>query len=230
MALINCPECNGNVSTAATTCPHCGFPLEKYIEEKAYNDEVERLTNKIRSCVFAIPEPRAKVCIKCGEPEDYNFKGCKCGFPKVEVDYPYAQMAGLSVDKRLYIFERCVVPRCIGDENSEEYISAKTKLYNRKAECEDSRKKSNFPNWKITPELPDPEYFGVKVNEKPICIESICAETKNEKPTLSCPICKSTNLSKISTAKKAAKISLFGIFGAGDVGKTYKCNKCGTKF
>jgi hypothetical protein len=27
MALIQCPECNGNVSDQAPTCPHCGFPL-----------------------------------------------------------------------------------------------------------------------------------------------------------------------------------------------------------
>ena len=40
----------------------------------------------------------------------------------------------------------------------------------------------------------------------------------------------STNLSKISTFKKATKIGLFGIFGAGDIGKTWKCNDCGSKF
>lgn len=25
MALTNCPECGGQVSTAAASCPHCGF-------------------------------------------------------------------------------------------------------------------------------------------------------------------------------------------------------------
>ena len=45
-----------------------------------------------------------------------------------------------------------------------------------------------------------------------------------------CPICQSTNLSKITIAKKAAKIALFGIFGMGDNGKTWKCNNCGSKF
>lgn len=48
--------------------------------------------------------------------------------------------------------------------------------------------------------------------------------------TPKCPICQSTNLSKISTAKKAGKIALFGIFGMGDNGKTWKCNNCGSKF
>ena len=27
MALINCPECGQNVSSSASTCIHCGFPL-----------------------------------------------------------------------------------------------------------------------------------------------------------------------------------------------------------
>lgn len=45
-----------------------------------------------------------------------------------------------------------------------------------------------------------------------------------------CPICGSTNLSKITIAQKAGKIALLGIFGMGDNGKTWKCNNCGSKF
>lgn len=45
-----------------------------------------------------------------------------------------------------------------------------------------------------------------------------------------CPICQSTNLSKITVTKKAMKIAAFGIFGMGDNGKTYKCENCGSKF
>lgn len=45
-----------------------------------------------------------------------------------------------------------------------------------------------------------------------------------------CPICNSTNLSKITTAKKAMKIAAFGIFGMGDNGKTWKCEDCGSRF
>lgn len=29
MALINCPECNKEISDKAGACPHCGFPLTK---------------------------------------------------------------------------------------------------------------------------------------------------------------------------------------------------------
>ena len=50
------------------------------------------------------------------------------------------------------------------------------------------------------------------------------------KNTPKCPICQSTNLSKITTVQKAGKIALFGIFGMGDNGKTWRCNNCGSKF
>lgn len=40
MALINCPECNNNVSTKAESCPHCGFPLKHYVDEFSHiNDK-----------------------------------------------------------------------------------------------------------------------------------------------------------------------------------------------
>ena len=29
MAMIKCPECEGNISDRAMTCPHCGFPLKE---------------------------------------------------------------------------------------------------------------------------------------------------------------------------------------------------------
>src|SRR5882757_2478138 len=28
MPLVTCPECGGSVSTAATSCPHCGHPMD----------------------------------------------------------------------------------------------------------------------------------------------------------------------------------------------------------
>jgi len=27
MALVNCPECDGQVSDQAAMCPHCGYPI-----------------------------------------------------------------------------------------------------------------------------------------------------------------------------------------------------------
>ncbi len=35
MALIQCPECNNQISSAATGCPHCGFPIAEYRRQQA---------------------------------------------------------------------------------------------------------------------------------------------------------------------------------------------------
>lgn len=44
MALINCPECGKNVSSAAPTCPSCGVPIAKSI------------TNNVGDGTFTIQE------------------------------------------------------------------------------------------------------------------------------------------------------------------------------
>lgn len=31
MALLHCPECGNRVSSAAASCPHCGFPIQQRI-------------------------------------------------------------------------------------------------------------------------------------------------------------------------------------------------------
>lgn len=34
MALINCPECNKEISGSASQCPNCGFPISQGSSEK----------------------------------------------------------------------------------------------------------------------------------------------------------------------------------------------------
>lgn len=33
MALINCPECNKEISDKVKACPHCGFPMDESIQK-----------------------------------------------------------------------------------------------------------------------------------------------------------------------------------------------------
>lgn len=42
-----------------------------------------------------------------------------------------------------------------------------------------------------------------------------------------CPICGSTNISKISTLNRAVSVGLLGL-ASSKIGKTHKCNKCGS--
>ena len=46
--LIKCPECELQVSDKATTCPHCGFPLQPSVKSRkprAKNNKRRRLPN-----------------------------------------------------------------------------------------------------------------------------------------------------------------------------------------
>ena len=36
MAMINCPECGENISSQASTCPRCGFPVKTTSNHKTY--------------------------------------------------------------------------------------------------------------------------------------------------------------------------------------------------
>lgn len=52
---------------------------------------------------------------------------------------------------------------------------------------------------------------------------------ENEKNVPKCPTCGSTNVNKISTAKKAAGFVAVGVFSS-NFGKTMECKNCGYKW
>lgn len=230
--LIKCPECGQNVSSEVENCIHCGYPIKEYIETKAHEEEVRKLTEKILPCEFTVPTPRIKVCIKCTHPfssvlSDFRQPNCSCGFPGVEVDYQEYDGGNGYVATMAYILESCVIPRNIGDYESEEYKTYVKGLYDRLEEC-GIKDKRNPPN---------PKYFGREPTQKDFDAaeqamrelhESLKKEPTPDVPH--CPSCHSTDLSKISVAKKGFKVALFGFLGTGDNGKTWKCNNCGTKF
>ena len=45
MALIECPECNKEVSDRAISCPHCGFPIADI--QKTESQHTVKVNNKI---------------------------------------------------------------------------------------------------------------------------------------------------------------------------------------
>lgn len=42
MALIKCPECSGNVSDKAPTCPYCGYPMNTVTTSKPRSKRQKR--------------------------------------------------------------------------------------------------------------------------------------------------------------------------------------------
>lgn len=258
MALIKCPECGCNVSDRATACPQCAYPISDYVKdrqekrmmsESGYTEEIARLMKKVKPVVYKVPEPRARVCIKCGksfsycsDPSDegHGKPSCSCSFkgfpyPGVEVDYPQQQATTIFSER--YIFEQCVVPMNIGDCNSEEYKENEQEILNTvdyTAVLPYVLAGKEYPKSLLVrpePEPPSEEWYG-RTSGTPSSERIAHAEAaeKEESHVPTCPICGSSNLIKISAVKKAAKISVFGFFGMGDSGKTWKCGDCGSKF
>lgn len=235
MALIKCPECAGNVSSAADACPHCGFPIKQSLLKSDFDKEITRLESKIKKVQFKYPAPRAKVCMKCAKPFYYGrnapdgIPDCSCEFkgqkyPGVEIDFSNGNRTIGSFGHQLYIQNQCVAPRNIGDTESLEY---KKRLSNLLEKVERANKRN--PDRPVTETPPNKEAYNDPVDWSNV------APPPNSRPqpksnTPQCPICKSTKLKKIAVTKKAAKISVFGIFGAGDLGKTWRCENCGSKF
>lgn len=51
----------------------------------------------------------------------------------------------------------------------------------------------------------------------------------NTKPTITCPYCQSTNVSKIGTLGRMVSVGFWGL-ASGKVGKQWHCKKCGSDF
>ena len=101
--------------------------------------------------------------------------------------------------------------------------SSKDRLIQKKLKLTQNQFEELKAEWsKIRKEV-DREYYAQRLAQRN-------EQRRVSQNTPKCPICQSTNLSKITTVQKAGKIALFGIFGMGDNGKTWKCNNCGSKF
>ncbi len=248
MAIISCPECGGVVSTSAITCPHCGYGVSEHMqklkeeEEQAKrqeeaHDEIQALLDKIIPCDFTIPEPRAKVCIKCGENPRYKERSrffpkgsysdsmCKhdgVEFPLVEIDYPQAQTPG-NIGSRLYMQRYCIEPRNIGDQQCDEYGDRLNNMNRIRGFLYSAISDEDL----LSP--PDPAYFGKTLEDEPKPTPRPKINIPVNTNTPKCPTCGSTNISKISTATRAAHGFAFGLF-SNTARSQFKCNACGYKW
>ncbi len=57
MALINCPECNKQISDFAVNCPNCGYPLQKQNFETKSTPQNRNISQNKASLPPALPKP-----------------------------------------------------------------------------------------------------------------------------------------------------------------------------
>jgi hypothetical protein len=63
VALINCPECNKEISDKAGACPSCGHPMEKQVLKPIYQKP-------------KVTIPKEVSCLECGKEISTNSKAC----------------------------------------------------------------------------------------------------------------------------------------------------------
>lgn len=120
------------------------------------------------------------------------------------------------------------------DKTPEEYEEEKNKVILRhRAHIEDQIKRDEeemIQEYEVKLGLRSSVSYRTSKNtsNEPMFIQMKKKEANSHVPK--CPICGSTDLTQISTVKKAAKVATFGIYGAGDIGKTWRCNNCKSKF
>ena len=117
-------------------------------------------------------------------------------------------------------------PNCGGSIIDTNISFEQYKQMPKKKRC--NRCKRNYP--KIFIKCPRCYTQLIKISNSTPSKLPVSQPTPTSQNIPKCPICGSTNLSKITIAQKAGKIALLGIFGMGDNGKTWKCNNCGSKF
>jgi len=54
MALINCPECNKQVSDKAEQCIHCGYPIHKYIDNHSSENTENTSDNYVEGFYYDV--------------------------------------------------------------------------------------------------------------------------------------------------------------------------------
>ena len=66
MSLINCPECNRQVSDQANSCPNCGFQIANYFNQKERElkqiEQQEKLNKRNRKKVHKNAEEGFRIC------------------------------------------------------------------------------------------------------------------------------------------------------------------------
>lgn len=201
MALIKCKECNKEISDKATTCIHCGCPIEKEIEIYDFiKDKLEK--NKYF---------KSKTLLECQKELSIAPDEIKTIIEKIiqehEDDEKKQKKEAQLMEYALNQIEASI-PKCptCGSTISEELLNEillKEDKKRREEEIRQSRMKAQTT---------------VAARE---------LEQQNE--IAKCPTCNSTDIEKISMVGKITSVSVFGL-ASNNIGKTFKCNKCGYKW
>lgn len=235
MSLINCPECKKGVSDSAEACPNCGFGIKEYIlaekrkieyaeKQKIYNDKIdlekEKLKAELNLKLKEVDDEK-----KPNEPKLFEYLNIFSGLNLAIVSiilllffityiskaYIFVVLTALALVAGIGVIVFFVF---IGYSDYESAVSLYNKQMTNWDEYKDNKKK------KIINEYNSMAYNMAMYNQR----ETPFSYEKNES-NLKCPICNSTDVTRVTTMNRAASVAMVGI-ASGKIGKQYKCNNC----
>ncbi len=242
MALINCPECGRkNVSDTAKSCPNCGYGIKDHFDKKqqCQKHPNELIDSKIKFAEeqkfhqyeYEIQQRQQEIDQQT-KPKKPNFilslfrkeilwiscliligptltlLFCRLADVEFVLLYIYAALGYLATPIWLFI----------GYSDYKNDVAAykkELKLFetNQKAwELEKERKKK----W-IEESYKLKAHFETEAEYNP--------NPNPPTPKVTCPICGSENVERITTIDRSISIAMVGL-ASGKIGKQYKCKKC----
>lgn len=233
MALIQCPECNAQVSDTAPVCPKCGYNISHYCAVEAewkrlkdnqklqhYLDE-QKLNNEMEKIEVPSSPPKAK---------PYSFAniasivvGILCivlftSFDEVS-DEPFMMavvfiIGGLFIGLGFYSMHK-----------DTEDIEVKKKIY-EEAQGNPEKYKENIARRNLFGESGYRTEFSDEVLRE---MAEYTVEAHENRSVVHCPYCQSTNTQRIGVVGRSVSAATFGL-ASSKIGKQWHCNKCGSDF
>lgn len=225
MAIIRCPECGKDVSDTSPSCIHCGFSLAEHFDKlQAQNALQKELDEKLHSIDnMDIPD----------KPDPFDgeglwwfiaflFLGVGMYACWLHIDLILSNMSGMPgavVTGLILIALALLLIRGI-IKRYKRNIADHKKMVENWGEYKETEKKRTMSEYKVYSE--NIMRYGNR-NGK---VKTVALKDEH---TVKCPACGSTEVKKISTAKKVVSTELWGL-ASSDIGKQMVCEKCGYKF
>lgn len=171
----------------------------------------------------------SKICISCGRGLPENATKCSCG----KSNFIEKQKYNILMDRyrRSTPYERDML---LKSKYYHDIILCREPAHIKRQYKHQMDKNSTLsPTYGFTPYKAS-NHINQKHNKK--YISSVTNPQSNNSNSITildntphCPTCNSTNVTKISTVKKATGFALVGIFSS-NFGKTMQCRNCGYKW
>lgn len=225
MALIKCPECGKDVSDTAPSCIYCGFSLAKYLKKLQRIDTLHKeLDEKLRS-IENMDTP--------DKPTPFGgegiwwfvsilFLGVGMYACWLHLDLVLSNMNGMPIaviTGLFFIISALLLIKGIISRYKKNVAGYKEKV-DKWDEYKESEKQRVISEYNVY--FDNVKKYGYRYGEpKELSLPNECKAK--------CPVCGSTQVKKISTAKKVVSTELWGL-ASSDIGKQMVCEKCGYKF